>query len=421
MNAVIVVIFSLVSLQADTLSLTESYRHLQNRYPLQDKLELEQDITELKLQNLHTRYYPQVDLQARGSYQSHVTEITFTPPGVPAPQFHKDQYSAEMQVSQLLYDGGGIQAQKEQIRSQGDIQKARVRVDMHEVRKLVDRIYFNILRINKSAATLRWSLKKIESQREQVKSLVNHGVLLSSNLHVLNAEIGKLEQELISLKHDRRASSKMLGKLLDISVDTTTVLRMPEVETASKAPLDLGNRPEYDLFAHQTDLLTARQSSIEAEKGPRLSVFATAGYGRPGLNRFDPEFQHYYMIGVQAKWSLWDLLNADEEVEQVQMEQKKITADRRAFNRQMRSTYQKYREEVEKMESLIKKDRQIIEQREKIVEQSKSQLKNGTITSSDYVEEVYEAKKAKLQLELHQVEKVYARVQLLTQMNQSWN
>ncbi len=421
MITLVLILCSTGLLPPDTLSLQDSYEQLERRYPLQNKAVLEREIADLKLQNLHTRYYPQLNVQVHGTYQSHVTEINFTPPNVPTPEFHKDQYRAEARVSQLLYAGGRIEAKKDQARRQSDIRRSKVEVSLHEVRKMVDRIYFNILQMEKNEASLQWAIKKIESRRKQVNAQVEHGNLLPSDLHVLEVERNKLQQKLIGLEHDRVASYRMLGKLLSIELDTATILNAPEVQASFERPGKFGKRPEYEVFHHQLQLLSARRNSVKSEWGPEIRAFATTGYGRPGLDRFDPEFRSYYIIGLKAQWSMWELLNNDRKMQQIRLEREQVKEDRRAFTRRLRSSVQQYYREIDKMERLMEKDRQIVEQRKKIVKEKEGQLENGAITTSDYLEELYEARRARLQLELHRLEQIYARVQLLTQMNESWN
>ena len=102
------------------------------------------------------------------------------------------------------------------------------------------------------------------------------------------------------------------------------------------------------------------------------------------------------------------------------MEERKIEADRKALTRRVSSELQQYLEDREKLRRLIEKDRMIIEQREQIAKTSQSQLKNGVITSSDYLEELYEAKRARLQMELHKIEMRFTNTKIATELNKSW-
>ena len=65
---------------------------------------------------------------------------------------------------------------------------------------------------------------------------------------------------------------------------------------------------------------------------------------------------------------------------------------------------------IRKTERLIKRDEEIIELRAKISSSSSSQLGNGIITSTEYITELNAESKAKLDLEVHKIELVKAKL-----------
>jgi hypothetical protein len=67
--------------------------------------------------------------------------------------------------------------------------------------------------------------------------------------------------------------------------------------------------------------------------------------------------------------------------------------------------------EMEKFNALIDKDQAIISIRNKIKETASSQLNNGVITATDFVDDLYAENQARLNLELHHLQLVKTQVE----------
>ena len=58
-----------------------------------------------------------------------------------------------------------------------------------------------------------------------------------------------------------------------------------------------------------------RQSDLEdAVARPKISAFAQAGYGRPGLNFLDNGFEPFLQVGVRGQWNLSSLYHRKNEI-----------------------------------------------------------------------------------------------------------
>ena len=83
-------------------SISQCQQKVEANYPLVKKYDLIEKSRSFNLKNANMAYLPQVTLQAKASYQSEVTEIPFSMPGVNIEPFNKDQYNAVMQVDQVI-------------------------------------------------------------------------------------------------------------------------------------------------------------------------------------------------------------------------------------------------------------------------------------------------------------------------------
>jgi len=68
---------------------------------------------------------------------------------------------------------------------------------------------------------------------------------------------------------------------------------------------------------------------------------------------------------------------------------------------------------INKLVELLKKDEEIIKLREKITLASSSKLTNGTIRSSDYIDDVTAKNQAKIEMKKHQIQILFAKFNYL--------
>ncbi|MDP4228764.1 MAG: transporter, partial [Bacteroidota bacterium] len=77
-------------------------------YPLIKQYGLIEQTESYSLSNAGKGYLPQVSLTAKATYQSDVTKIPITIPGVKIEGLSKEQYQAVAEVDQTVWDGGMI-------------------------------------------------------------------------------------------------------------------------------------------------------------------------------------------------------------------------------------------------------------------------------------------------------------------------
>ena len=122
------------------INLAQAYQASRNNYPLIKQKELIERSSFLTIENIKTSYLPQFNIAGQATYQSEVTSIPISLPGMHIDPLSKDQYKLWAEVSQLLYDGGMNKSQKQiqQLNAVIDDQKLEV-----ELYKLSERITAN--------------------------------------------------------------------------------------------------------------------------------------------------------------------------------------------------------------------------------------------------------------------------------------
>jgi len=173
----------------------------------------------------------------------------------------------------------------------------------------------------------------------------------------------------------------------------------------------LENRPETILFDYQRQSLEANQALVGIQLRPQLSAFAQVGYGRPGLNFLDNSFTDFYVVGARLHWNLWDWGTSKNEKQKLDIRKDVLRTEEETYALNTQLSLTQKEDEIEKFNALIDKDRAIISIRSKIKATASSQLNNGVITATDFIDELYAENQAKLNLELHRMQLIKTQVE----------
>lgn len=395
----------------DSISLSYCYEKAYDNYPAGEKIALQQKITDLNVKIAQSGYYPELQLNGKASYQSEVTE--FEIPGASGPPaVSKDQYEASLGINQSIYNRGMVGIRKDLERARGEQDMNATRVELHQVRSQVDQVYFGILLSQQQGKSNELLMQNLRKQLKTIRARVSSGVLLPSQQHILEAEFLKAEQDSVSIQGNVRAGYRMLSEIVGIEINPETSLEIPNyrIDYRKMQP----QRPEYDLFESNRELLEHQKKLNQTKKLPGITAFGTAAYGRPGLNFLNDDFHDYFIVGVRLRWNIRDLLNADRENEVLQISQQKVDRDEQAFTRQMEASLDRIEERIASIRESMERDEEIITLRTKVVEESASQLENGVITATEYVTELNHASRARLSLLLNKIRLSHAQAEYLT-------
>jgi outer membrane protein TolC len=246
----------------------------------------------------------------------------------------------------------------------------------------------------------------LETTLKEVKSGIKFGVLLPNSDSVLEAELLKIDQQLMEVDLNKTSLMTTLSMLIGIPVSPNITLENPEINTKLNSEIE---RPELALFQLQKEKLDASEQLIDKKNSPKLSGFATGGYGNPGLNMLDNSFQTYYITGIKLNWNVFDWNSTKKQRQSLQVNKEIIDSEQEVFelNTTMKLTQQQ--SEINKISAFIASDKEIIALRKKILETSRSQLKNGVITSSAFVTELTNLFEAENNLSTHHIQLQFAK------------
>ena len=407
LTTILLLIFSIASYSQQKLTIEECYALAEKNYPLAKQINLLQQKSTYEIDALNKAKLPKIDLNAQATYQSDVIGLPTTLPGVES--LNKDQYRATLDVNQLLYNGGMIAANTKFKEVQTLTQQQQVAVNLYQLKSRINYSYMMILLWQDQRELLFAKQNTIYSKIKEVKSGVKNGAILPASEQVLEAELLKLEQALTENSFQRIKEIQNLSSLTTTTIAENAVLERPI--TAFKAN---GTRPEMKFFDLQQDQIEASKNIIAKSNSPKLNAFGQAGYGNPGLNMLNNSFEDFYIVGLKLNWNVLDWNKSKTDKQALDIAKEVVATEKETFETNNQMQLNELQSEISKIEIIIKTDSQIIHLREKVVQSSDSQLRNGVITSSDYITELNQLFDAKTNQKVHQTQLELAKINYQT-------
>ena len=389
------------------ITLEECYSKARENYPLIKQKEYIAQSKDYSVSNIWKGYFPQITINGQATYQSDVTSIPISLPGIKTESLTKDQYKAYADVSQVVYDGGIMSSQAGLQKSLADVDDQKLEIELLKVKERVNQIYFGVFLLDAQLLQIDFVKNDLNASLSKLNSAFENGTALKSSVDVLKAELLKTNQKEIELNTSRIAFLQMLGLLINQELDESTKLEQPIANNiASEVEI---NRPELKLFSSQQSMIDKQDGLTISKILPKASLFFQGGYGKPTLNMLQNEFDWFYITGARLTWSLSNLYSYGNEKEINEINKKNIEAQKETFILNTNITVKQQLEEIEKLKKLIYVDKEIIDLRTSVKEAAKSQLENGVITSSDFIRELNAEDSAKQNLAIHTIQLLLAQ------------
>ncbi|MFY9152733.1 MAG: TolC family protein [Prolixibacteraceae bacterium] len=397
----------LMAQEPATLDLCQSWAR--ENHPVLKQLDLYQKILDLKNENNSTSYLPQVNLNGQATYQSDVTKIGISIPNMAIPTVDKDQYKFYLDFKQTIWDGGLSKAKEliNQAETAGNLQQTEV--ELYQVKEKVNQFFFTSFLIQENLKILEKKSETLNERRKLLESAVNNGMVLSSELDQLLAELIKTDQLIIELKSNKET---VLYALSILTGKQTEQLKNLVLSENLIVPEQSVKRPELELFSKQNEILNANSEILQKQRNPKFFGFGQTGYGKPGLNMLNNKFDTYYLVGVGFSWNVLDWKTTRRQQEIVKFQQDLVQTKQEAFIRNIDLASDQQTKQINQISELLKTDQELIQIRERITKTSASKLENGAITMADYIQDLNAETTAKLMLETRRIQLREARIKL---------
>lgn len=381
------------------------YEKARTNYPLIKQHALIEKSREYNLSNANKGYLPQVMFSAKVSYQSEVTKLPISMPGINIEGLSKDQYSATVDVSQTIWDGGVIKSRKESVITGSRVDEANLEVTLYAINERVNQIYFGILLFDEKIKQNELLQEELQRNFDKVTAYVRNGVASQTDVDAIRVEQIKAQQNKSQLEHTQKGYCDMLATLIGESIDANVKFEKPKAIFSSKTTV---NRPELMMYDAQIKNMETKRQEINAGLMPTLGLFLTGGYGKPGLNMLNNEFSGYYVGGVRLSWNLGSLYTNKNSKRLIDSNINSLETQRETFLFNTNLDILSKSTEIEKYRDQLKYDEEIVALRNSIKRASEAKIANGTISGIDLMRDVNSEDLAKQDKILHEIEMLLA-------------
>ena len=392
------------------LSIEACYEKARANYPLIKQYGLIEKTKEYNLSNAAKGYLPQVTFSAQATYQSDVTEIPIDLDaigltGVKIPSVSQDQYKMELALSQTLWDGGAIRSERKALHTQAEVDQRDMDVNMYTINERVNQLYFGVLLADAQLEQNKVLQAELRRSCEQVSSYIKNGIAQQSDLDAIRVDLLKAKQTEAQFEHTKRAYREMLSRLIGEEIGEETRLVKPE---AVRPLTKENNRPELELYQARIRNLQAQDSRITAGMMPKLGLFVTGGYGKPGLDIFEDNFKVYYLAGVKLSWNLGSLYTRKNDRRKIQTGIRSIETQRETFLFNTSLDVAQRNATIDKYIDQLKYDDEIIALRGSVKRASEAKMANGTLSGTDLTRDIHAEQSAIQDKILHEMELLQA-------------
>lgn len=404
-----------------TQTLEECQLAAEKNYPLIQQMDLIRQTTDLTVQNIQKGWLPQVSATAQATYQSAVTafpdqlQSMYQQMGINMHGLKKDQYRVGIDVQQTVYDGGAIKNQKEVVRQQGNVEAAQNEVNLYNVRKRVNEMYFALLLLDDQIQLNRDLQELLNGNEKKLSSMFKNGTAAESDYQNIKAERLNVIQQLTNLQSQRQTMARMLSVFCGMEITNPV---KPKAVSLTQG----NNRPELRLIDAQIRLVDAQEKALNSALMPRFGVFAQGFYGYPGYNVFEDMMHRQWslngMIGARLSWNIGALYTRKNDKAKLDVQRSMFNVQRDVFlfNNNLEKIQQS--ESIDRYRRLMADDEEIITLRSQVRKAAESKLRHGIIDVNDLLREINAENSARVQQSMHEIEMLKEMYELKYTVNE---
>ena len=403
MKKILLLISILITLSSNGQDITIDTCYARGRanYPVIIQKDLVNLSRDYDLSNASKAYIPHVNFSAQGTYQSEVTSLSITLPGIEISPLPKDQYKAVVQVDQTVWDGGYTSSLKKTIEAQSDVSQANVETTLYTIRGRINSLFFGILMQDEILTQNIIHQKDLSENIKRIKVMLANGVANQTDLDMMQAELLSTQRNEVEIKASRKAYIQMLSIFTGMEMSENSTFAIPTDSVFSQNGEI--RRPELSVFAAQKTLLDQQEHACFSAIKPKIGVFVQGGYGRPGLNMLASEFKGYYITGINLKWDISGWYTLKNNRKNIDISRQTVDSNKDTFLQNTRAQMAQQVIEIEKYTPILEQDQQIVSLRSSIRISSEKMYENGVLSTTNLIRYINAEASARTELSAHRI------------------
>src|SRR5213596_2778355 len=221
-----------------------------------------------------------------------------------------DNFLAQMQLSQLLFDFGKNLAATEAARKLAEVAVEDVELQRQLISLAVKEAYTNILFAGRLIRVQEQAVQRAELNLRSAKGFFEVGTRPKSDVARAEVDVANARVDLIRARNALRTARVALNTAMAIDVDTPTAVQDNLV--FEPVNLDRGRlrteaikqRPEYRQVKLRVSAAEATERQTFRNFFPDIS--GTGSYGGSQLGGNQPQLNENWTLGLTLSWSLFD-------------------------------------------------------------------------------------------------------------------
>ena len=313
-----------------------------------------------------------------------------------------ERLNAGVFLSQRIYNGGEYKLKEEEIRLNARLEEQKIEENLMYIENLVDEVFLGIILAEKEIQIYQKQREVVVARLKDSKALVQEGKLLKKDELQVEMALVELESQIGALEAGELKLRNMLAELTGKEIKSDDRLILPVTDEIEERPDDPAFG-QIDIQAQKNQLATRLSKSSAL---PKIQLFGTAGYGKPGFDSFENQPDWYGSVGLFATVpiSAWRDHALQEKI--LLIESDRLAEYRNTLEKKRNVLEAKYSGEVTRYETLEKQQTLAVEKKEQIRQQMDVLLKEGEASFTDYLAALNDEAIAKVKLEAIAVGKI---------------
>jgi outer membrane protein TolC len=401
------------------LSIDDCQTKARENYPLIRKYDLIKQSKEYNLDNASKACLPQFQLNAKATYQSEVTSIPLSIPGIEIPGLKKEQYQAVVEASQILWDGGAIRSQKKMTEAGSEVEAQQVGVELYTLKERINQLFFGILLFDAQLGQNQILTDELQRNYSTITGYFEYGIANQADLDAVKVEQINAKQIRTQLLSMRSAYIEMLAVMTGEELNENATLEKPDVNRLNENRIlsSENNRPELQLFEAQNSLFDSQKSLIRSAYMPKIGLFLQGGVGRPGLNMLSNAIEPFYIGGIRLSWNFGALYTQKNDLRKIETSKNSVNVQKEVFLYNLNLTATRENQEIKRLKEIMKQDDEIIVLRENIRKSAEAKTANGTLIVTELMREIGRESLARQTKATHEIDLLIAIFKLKNTKN----
>jgi outer membrane protein len=384
-----------------------------------DDLRIQQQQTiyaEEQVKQIKSTRLPQFGVSANYSWisdvmesdlSSHLSALPFQVPPITLRFGDYHNYAVDFTLTQPLYTGGQLSNSIKAVGKSLQAQKSSKKTVQNNLVYQIKQTYFSLVNAKQKRQLAELSIELINAHLKDVNNMHEQGLVPQNE--VLKVEIKKAEMELVLNQADNGIELLKSSLLNLMGMDLGTEINIdedldfsPSSPSESDAVVQANKfRPELQTIEHNLGALSFMKKSAKGAYRPTIALVGNYEYGKPGLDKLANEWMDYWMVGVSAKWNLWDWGKKKSKVAQAEATLQKTVATQAKVRKGIRLEIQQALLKKQEAQDRVLVFRKIKAQAEENFRLVQDRFQNGLETNTEFLN-------AQTQLTKSQIDEVSA-------------